>query len=104
MKFSKIIILILAAILGSIGMILVSLLIVWPILIPDDCYYHTHDKNLLIFLLYNFPSSEGGHSVPSVFNFLIFGLSGAFLAVKLTKFIMKHIELRKSNKPANETI
>lgn len=100
----KNILLISTAILGGIGMILVSLLIVWPILIPDDCYYHTHDKNLLIFLLYNFPSSEGGHSVPSLFNFLFFGLFGAYFAVKLTKYILSKIELRKNNKLANEKV
>lgn len=85
-------------------MTFLHLSVVWPLLIPDDCYYHTNEPNSLIKLLYNFPSSEGGHSIPSVFNFLLFGLSGAYLAIKLTKYILSRIELRKNNKLANETV
>lgn len=65
----------------------------WPYLIPDDCYYHTHKPGFLVSMLFDFPASENGHSVPSIFNivltFVVGLLLGNFVSEKMTSGLLK---------------
>lgn len=49
--------------------------VLYPILIPDECYYHSHDTPFIIDLLFDFPAHEGFHPVPSVIGYILsFGI------------------------------
>lgn len=88
LKLNKIIFLILFSIPGIITSYILSYFIEL-ILIPDDCYYHEHETNWLIELLYDFPSWNGLHPYPSTFQFvLIFGF-GIYLSYLFCKRVLK---------------
>ena len=47
----------------------------YSILIPDECYYHSHETPLIIDLLFDFPAYEGFHPVPSIIGYILsFGI------------------------------
>ncbi len=77
--------------IGGVLAFLLNVLLIESVIIPDICYYHTHDTNFFIDTFYDFPSSEGGHPVPSIINIILSltvgGIVG-FLIVKskLTKY------------------
>ena len=50
--------------------------IITPILIPDECYYHSQETSILIDLLYDFPAIEGFHPVPSLMGYFVFSTIG----------------------------
>lgn len=59
---------------GLISVVLYFILVhfvLYPILIPDECYYHSHDTPILIDLLFDFPASEGFHPVPRVIGYIL---------------------------------
>ena len=60
-------------------------LILYPFMIPDPCYYDTREIPFLIELLFDFPSSEGYHPVPSRMGYLVFGVIGLFFGLQLNK-------------------
>jgi hypothetical protein len=60
-------------------------LILQSIFISDPCYYHSHDEPLLIYILFDFPSSEGYHPVATKFGYLIFGFIGYFVGRFISK-------------------
>ncbi len=63
--------LIIFAIIGIIGFLLLNLLLIENWIIPDPCYYHSHDTTKLFDIFYEIKSSEGGHPVPSTFNIVL---------------------------------
>jgi hypothetical protein len=72
--------------IGILSAWLLNILVVKPLAIPDDCYYHSREAPFLINVFYDFPSSEGGHPVPSTINATVTSgigaLSGLFFAWK----------------------
>jgi hypothetical protein len=50
--------------------------IIYPIFIPDECYYHSHDTTNTVELLFDFPSYNGYHPVPSKLGYLLFSIFG----------------------------
>jgi hypothetical protein len=40
------------------------------IIVPDPCYYHTHDTTKLFNLFYTTYSGDNGHPFPTVFNYI----------------------------------
>lgn len=59
-------------------------------LIPDPCYYHDHDTNIIFDVFYDLPSSEGYHPYPTTFNniftLVIGAVSGSIFSIyKLKK-------------------
>ena len=53
--------------------------VITPLFISDECFYHSQKAPWYINLLFDFPSYEGYHPVPSNWWYLIFGLIGFFI-------------------------
>ncbi|HCS21536.1 MAG TPA: hypothetical protein DIW47_13415 [Bacteroidetes bacterium] len=78
---------------GAVLAFLFNYLILDSILIPDPCYYHSHEPGLLFHLFYDLPSSEGYHPFPSVFNFIFTLTIGALSGLAFSKYLIrKHNE------------
>jgi len=70
-----------------IGVVIFNYGILERIIIPDACYYHSHDTNFIFDIFYNTSSASGGHPEPNLFNFLFTLMTGFFIA----KYILKKI-------------
>lgn len=68
-----------SVIIGGIVVLLINVFLVERVIIPDICYYHSHDPNFFIETFYDFPSSEGSHPVPSIFNLSLSFITGGTL-------------------------
>jgi hypothetical protein len=70
---------------------LVSHYILFPLFIPDDCYFHLHETPFLVEILFDFPGYNAYHPVPAKLGYLISGtaglLIGRFITFRLTKAI-----------------
>ena len=64
-------------------MVFLNYAVIEPLLIPDPCYYHSHNSNFMIDIFYNSSSASNGHPEPNIFNF-IFTLCIGILLAKLT--------------------
>ena len=62
-----------------IGAMLFNYSFLEDIVIPDPCYYHNNNyiTSALFDLFYCFPSSEGGHPFPTLFNLIFTIIIGA---------------------------
>ena len=67
------------AITGVILALLLNLFVIENILIPDPCYYHTHDTNKIFDVFYKLTAEEGYHPFPTKFNFIFTASIGALL-------------------------
>jgi hypothetical protein len=54
-----------------------NLLVLFPLFIPDYCYFDTHEIPFLVDVFFDFPAYEGYHPVSSVLGYLLFGITGA---------------------------
>jgi hypothetical protein len=79
---------------GSILAFLFNFLLLDRMLIPDPCYYHTHEAGKLVRLFYEFTSHSGGHPFPTIFNFIFTIAAGGTIGYFLARYLMK----RKSTK------
>ncbi len=61
------------------------------LIIPDVCYYHTHEMNFILNLFYTSSSASGGHPEPNFFNFLF----TLFIGFLITKFALSKIRKTK---------
>ena len=68
-----------AAMAGSIGSLLFNYGILIHIIIPDPCYYHSHDTSAAFDLFYVMTAEDGYHPPPSLFNLLFTIISGAVI-------------------------
>jgi len=66
-------------------------------LIPDPCYYHTHQPNVLIELLYEFSAGEGFHPFPSMFNFILTIGIGCVLGFIVTHYLLGRRNLKRGS-------
>lgn len=64
--------------------------IVYPILIPDPCYYHAHKMNAVMKLLYSISTFDNFHPFPSVFNFGFTIVVGLYIGWKLNSKILRY--------------
>lgn len=78
-----------SALAGIIIALLLNFFITEYILIPDPCYYHTHDTTPLFDIFFDLTSSNGYHPFPSLFNFILTIVVGALLGVKISISILK---------------
>jgi len=71
-----------------VGVFLFNYLFLERLIIPDPCYYHSHETTMLFDLFYELTASEGYHPTPTIFNLiltLIIGtVAGVFLGLKLS--------------------
>jgi hypothetical protein len=58
---------------------LISNYILFPLFIPDDCYFHLHETPYLVEILFDFPAYSGFHPVPSKMGYLISGIVGLLI-------------------------
>jgi hypothetical protein len=75
------------AIAGAILALVFNFGVIDRIVVPDPCYYHTHDTTLLFDLFYNITSAEGGHPSPSIFNFIFTIAAGVAAGIALFRFL-----------------
>lgn len=76
-------------IIGIIVIFLFNYLLLERIIIPDPCYYHSHETTKVFDLFYEFTSSEGYHPTPTKLNLILTLITGAMagllFGLKLTK-------------------
>lgn len=79
-------------VIGALVTVFVSFTVVYQTFIPDICYYHTHDMNLVMGWFYSSMPGDNGHPSPNLFN-LVFSLVIGGLSSDLfyRKLIRKHI-------------
>lgn len=82
----------LSIILSVTSYFLLYSLVIYPSLIPDECYFHTHKPSPTVELFFDFPPAENGHPVAKqiglVLTFAFGGLLGwimVFFASKRKK-------------------
>ncbi len=61
--------------------------IIYPIFIPDDCYYHNHDTTFTIEILFDFPAANGYHPSPTKLGYLLFGIFGFLVGTKVIRTV-----------------
>jgi len=80
------ILLIIAIIIGSMVCYhFFNLIVLFPLLIPDYCYFDMHETTFLVEVFFDFPAYEGYHPVPSTIGYLFFGLMGGLIGYKFLK-------------------
>jgi hypothetical protein len=65
-----------------IGMVLtycINFYLLENVIIPDPCYYHSHDTNVIFDIFYELPAWNGDHPVPTIFNMTFTIAIGAIL-------------------------
>ena len=65
--------------LGGIIMSKISFTLIYDLLIPDVCYYHTHEMNSFMSLFYSSGPADNGHPTPNFTNFLVSFVFGGIL-------------------------
>lgn len=95
MNAKRVVLIILSSLAGIIFAFVFNYGLFEKILIPDPCYYHTHETNKVFDLFYGLPASEGFHPFPTLLNFTITGALGAVLGAALTIYGLKKFDKRK---------
>lgn len=63
----------------AIVMLIINYTVIYNLLFPDICYYHTHKMNWVLRLFYNTNPVSNGHPEPNLFNlFLTLSIGGVF--------------------------
>jgi len=75
--------------LGAILMVVLSFTLLYTLLIPDVCYYHTHEMNSFMSLLYSAGPADNGHPSPNFTNFLVSFVLGGIIGYGTYKLINK---------------
>lgn len=89
---------ILSALGGIVLAFVFNFLILDKILIPDPCYYHTHDTNKVFDMFYELTSGDGYHPFPTKFNFIFTATIGAILGLTISIYKLKKGDARKTTK------
>ncbi len=76
--------------LSIIGALFLNYGIAEPLLIPDPCYYHSHDLNFLMDIFYNTSSASNGHPEPNILNFIFTLCVGILLAKIVVNRVADH--------------
>ncbi len=74
--------------IGAIITFLVSFTIIYDLLIPDACYYHTNEMNSFMSLFFSVGGADNGHPSPNLANFLVslsIGGSLGFMVYKISR-------------------
>jgi len=58
-------------ILGLVVMYVLNFFVLERIIIPDPCYYHSHDTNKVFDLFYELTAKEGYHPTPTRLNLIL---------------------------------
>ncbi len=80
-KAKKILIIFGFTILGIFLLFVFNFLILERVIIPDPCYYHSHDTNKVFDLFYELTAQEGYHPTPTRLNVVLTLTTGAIIGL-----------------------
>ena len=66
-----------------------SFTILYDLLIPDICYYHSHEMNFIMSLFFSASSASNGHPEPNLTNFIVSFLTGSLIGFMIFKKFAK---------------
>ncbi|WP_298546496.1 hypothetical protein [uncultured Aquimarina sp.] len=72
---------------SGIFMFLISFTLIYDLLIPDICYYHTNEMNSFMNLFYSAGGADNGHPSPNLLNFLFSFFIGGVLGYGIYKAV-----------------
>lgn len=98
MTGKQIAIIILSALAGTVLAFVFNFLVLDKILIPDPCYYHTHDTNRVFDIFYELTPAEGYHPFPTKFNFIFTAIFGAIFGLTFSIYKLRKRDARKTAK------
>ncbi|GAA0744622.1 hypothetical protein [Gaetbulibacter jejuensis] len=78
----------------GIGMMLISFTLLYDLLIPDICYYHTHEMNSFLNLFYSAGPASNGHPEPNILNFILSLSVGGIIGNGIYGILTKKNELK----------
>ena len=78
----------------GIGMVLISFTLLYDLLIPDVCYYHTNEMNPIMNLFYSADPASNGHPEPNIVNLILSLLMGGIIGYRIYKILIKKPELK----------
>ena len=81
--------------LGGIIIVIISFTLIYDLLIPDVCYYHTHEMNSFMSLFYSAGPADNGHPGPNLTNFLVSFVFGGIIGY-VTYYLINKIHLIKN--------
>jgi hypothetical protein len=68
-------------ILGLVVTFVLNFFILERLIIPDPCYYHSHDANNFFDLFYEFTAVEGFHPTPTILNLVLTLTTGSIVGL-----------------------
>lgn len=68
--------------LSIVGSLLVNYNWLESKIIPDPCYYHTHEPSDILQWFYTFSSASNGHPEPSLLNLMLTIATGYWIGIK----------------------
>ena len=69
------------SLIGIIVVFLFNYLLLERLIIPDPCYFHSHDTTKVFDLFYELTASEGYHPTPTRFNLILTLIIGAMTGI-----------------------
>lgn len=66
------------------------------VIIPDPCYYHTHEPTKMFSLFYSLSPVEGFHPFPTMLNFVLTSLTGISIGLVVSIYARRRRD-RKVN-------
>jgi ribose/xylose/arabinose/galactoside ABC-type transport system permease subunit len=91
---------VMSTIAGAILALLLNVFVLEKIVIPDPCYYHSHDTSKSFDLFYEFKAIDGGHPSPTWLNLIVTILIGALTGLILGARFSKKRHKQKGNATA----
>ena len=64
----------------------------YDFLIPDPCYYHSHEMNYFMGLFFSASSASNGHPEPNLTNFIVSFLIGSLIGFVIFKKFAKTLD------------
>jgi len=86
-----------SSLIGALLALVFNFFVLEKILIPDPCFYHSNETNIVFDIFYFISSSEGGHPVPTSFNIIFTLAIGAVLGLILSNSKRKKINKKQDN-------
>ena len=79
----------LLALIGASIAFVLNYFVLENLLIPDPCYYHNRETNILFDIFYMTPSFNGRHPLPTIFNYIFTLLVGGILGWVLANYLTR---------------
>ncbi|MBP8994446.1 MAG: hypothetical protein KBG30_11650 [Bacteroidales bacterium] len=70
-------------VLGLVVTFVLNFFILERLIIPDPCYYHSHDTNKIFDLFYELTAGEGFHPTPTILNLVLTLTAGIIVGLVL---------------------